>query len=234
MVWRTHLGNRVLEGIEAEVYLSAMQSAIDMLEVEEDLEDSDYQTGDRIFDSASFHQKIVLLYRCLQALLDPKVPAPALTNVMEAAAYLPFVFLRREVSYEIETCHEEPKEYANYFRQLLTRAYETLILPGLLHPDVLEEWGEPDQLVPESTDFEQWEMVIDRLCDRIFWDRDWQLTYSHPQLLDGVEEGLSQLTGITEEYISNRLPKVTPEEAEHARFAILRWELSSTSAELDY
>lgn len=232
MVWRTSQGNRVLEGIEAEVYLAAMQSGIEMLELYDDNDgEPEYRTGDRVFDSANFQQKVVLLHRCLQALLDPNVPVPGLTNVMEAAAFFPFVFLKREISYEIETCDElsETDEYANYFRQLLVSAYETLMLPGLQEPDVIEEWGKPDLLVPESTDLGQWEMVIDRLIDRIFWDRDWQLTFSHPQLLDGLEEEFSQQTGILEDYMSNRLPKVTPEEAESARLAIAKWELPAVS-----
>lgn len=32
MTWRTNLGERVLQGIEAEVYLTAMQDAVEHLE----------------------------------------------------------------------------------------------------------------------------------------------------------------------------------------------------------
>jgi hypothetical protein len=62
MTWRTHLGERVLKGIEAEVYLIAMQDAIEHLEDTRDLEEPEVLTGDRLFDIASFEQKVVLLH----------------------------------------------------------------------------------------------------------------------------------------------------------------------------
>jgi hypothetical protein len=60
------------------------------------------RTGDRIFDSASVEQKVVLLHQCLSALLKPDIPAPPLTNVMETAAFLPFAFLQMRIEEEIE------------------------------------------------------------------------------------------------------------------------------------
>ena len=90
-MWNTNNGLRTLEGAEAEFYLEAMQAAVDYLkhyaEMDEEL---DIFTHDRIFDTASFEQKIVLLHRCLAALLDPSIEAPMLTNTVEAAAYFPW------------------------------------------------------------------------------------------------------------------------------------------------
>lgn len=231
MTWHTSFGDRILEGVEAELYLTAMQVALDMIEMwAEESDEIYYPTGDRIFDGASIPQKTVLMHRCLQAMLDPNIPIPELTNVMEAAAYLPFAFLEDEIQYEIDCGKSESEfvEEAHFFRRLLLQAYEALILPRLLDPDVIAEWGPPDPLELTSTDLSQWKSVIDALSDRIFWDRDWQLTYHHPVLLDGLEERFSQLTGIEDEYITNRLPKVTPEEAEAAAFAIKRCGQSNT------
>ena len=101
MTWRTNLGNRVLEGIEATFYLTAMQHAADYLEDAYEFEDDIVQTYDRMFDLASFDQKIILLHTCLSALLDPSVEDPELSNLIEAAAYFPFSFLRLRVNEEI-------------------------------------------------------------------------------------------------------------------------------------
>lgn len=83
--------------------------------------------------------------------------------------------------------------------------------------------GEED-ILPIEVDCEdslEWENYIDELADgqrpakghRIFRDRDWQVTYNHPLLLDGIEEEFANQTRISEDYVQNRLPKVTQSEA---------------------
>jgi hypothetical protein len=42
------------------------------------------------------------LHDCLSALLQPEVFPPKLTNVIEAAAFLPFAFLKMRVDEELE------------------------------------------------------------------------------------------------------------------------------------
>ena len=90
---------------------------------------------------------------------------------------------------------------------------------------VLEaEFEEEEDILPIEVDCEdslEWENCIDELADRIFWDRDWQVTYNHPQLLDGIEEEFANQTGISEDYVQNRLPKVTAAEVELALQKIL-------------
>lgn len=57
MVWQTSLGIRSLQGTEAELYLSTMQDAVEYIDVMGD--ELDVKTGDRIFDSANFQQKVI-------------------------------------------------------------------------------------------------------------------------------------------------------------------------------
>jgi hypothetical protein len=86
-----------------------------------------------------------------------------------------------------------------------------------------------DDILPielDSEDYSEWDDSIDDLADRIFWDRDWQVTYAHPQLLDGIEDEFAEKTGITDEYIQNRLPSVTQAEADLALQTIFEWTLS--------
>jgi hypothetical protein len=235
MIWRTQLGERVLEGVEAEFYLEALHSAVDDLEVSEDAEvEPDWKTGDRIFDTASFNQKVVVLHTCLAALLKPEVPAPKLTNVLEAAAYAPFAYVRDRVFEEIEaegvedfTEDEEAIKYG--YRLLVWKPFEALIFPNWLAVDNEMDEFEPAarkqeaQFSYRSTDYDLWDQAIDELADRIFFDRDWQLSFTHPQVLDGIEKTLGDKVGIDEDYMTTRLPRVSDEEAAIALKAIQTW-----------
>jgi hypothetical protein len=213
MVWRTSLGIRSLQGVEAELYLTTMQDAIDYIEVMGD--ELDVETGDRIFDSANFQQKAVILHHCLSALLKPEIEAPELTNVLEAGAYFPFAYLKMRLEEEISEEDEwsEDEEDLKYaYRRLLWNAFEEFVRPRW--ESAVEEYGEREEeadFSDRSTNLDLWEEIIDGLADRIFWDRDWQVSSIAPQLLDGIEEEFSQLTGLDEAYMTNRLPSSTDE-----------------------
>jgi len=232
MTWRTHLGERVLKDVEAEVYLIAMQDAIEHLEDTRDLEEPEVLTGDRLFDIASFEQKVVLLHRCLSALLKPEIESPMLTNVVEAAACFPFTFLNMRLEDEIYLEREglnQDESLQYFYRNLLWRAFEEYLLTSWQAGQ--EEFGfdeELDTFHPHSDNLRVWHTVVDELVDRIFWDRDWALTSNHPEVLDGMEEELSQPLGLCD-YFTNRLPQVTPEQAEIAIAEIRSWQLSTST-----
>ncbi|MBE9007181.1 hypothetical protein IQ259_19445 [Fortiea sp. LEGE XX443] len=234
MTWHTQIGDRVLEGIEAKFYLEILQEAVYYLQEIEDFNDElECLTEDNIFDNANFNQKIVLLHSCLVALLNPDVPPPSLTNSLEAAAFFPFAFLQMKVEEEINLAEdglfEEGEDYLKYcYRQRLWSVFEQLILPSWQaeeFDDDEEEYDDWSDFDYHSTDVEQWKWLVDELADRIFWDRDWQFSSEFPQLLDGIEPEFSQTTGIYEDYMSNRLPKVTPEEAKTALLEIQTWSI---------
>ncbi|MBE9009390.1 hypothetical protein IQ250_04140 [Pseudanabaenaceae cyanobacterium LEGE 13415] len=227
MVWRTSLGIRSLQGVEAELYLTAMQSAVDYIEVMGD--ELDVKTSDRIFDSATFQQKVLILHRCLSALLKPEIEAPELTNVLEAGAYFPFAYLKMRLEEEISEEDEwsEDEEDLKYaYRRSLWDAFEEFVRPRW--EAAVEEYGEREEeadFSDRSPNLDLWEEIIDHLANRIFWDRDWQVSSIAPQLLDGIEEDFSQLTGLDEDYMTNGLPKVTEGEASTALSEIRTWKL---------
>ncbi|MER3435855.1 MAG: hypothetical protein C4288_21360 [Leptolyngbya sp. ERB_1_1] len=202
---------RSLQGTEAELYLTAMQGAIDYIEVMGD--DLDVKTGDRIFDSANFQQKVIILHYCLSALLKPEVEAPELTNVLEEGAYFPFAYLKMRLEEEISEEDEwsEDEEDLKYaYRRSLWNAFEEFVRPRW--KSAVEEYGEREEeadFSDRSPSLDLWEEIVDDLADRIFWDRDWQVSSIAPQLLDGIEEEFSQLTGLDEAYMTNRLPSST-------------------------
>jgi hypothetical protein len=230
MTWRTPSGDRVLQGSEAVLYLSAMQLAVEYLDLAHEADcEPDITTGDRIFDGASFHQKIVLLHTCLCALLKPEIAVPDLTSVLEAAAYFPFAFLQNEIANEIEADEagfSEGETFQYSYRSLVWSIFDKFIRPRW--ESAIEEFGEDEEesaFNEHSTNLSLWESIIDAMADLIFWDRDWQMSSLKPELLDGIPEFLSQETGLEESYLINRLPKVTAKQAEIALAAIRRWEV---------
>jgi hypothetical protein len=232
MTWHTHIGDRILTGIEAEVYLTAMQHAIDHLQdALEYGDDFDVKTYDRMFDLASFDQKVFLLHHCLSALLKPNVASPELSNVLEAAAYFPFAFLRNRVVGEIELSkgdwfeEDNDEELQFFYRRLVWEAFEEYVLPNWKAAEA--EYGVDEDEAAfnhRSDNLDLWEQAIDDLIDRIFWDRDWMMTWTNPQVLDGVEDEISEPLGL-DDYFTNRLPKATAEESAIALAEIRNWNL---------
>lgn len=226
MSWRTPLGERVLEGTEAAFYLRAMQHAVEYLQEMKDMaSDLDVLTHDRIFDSSTFEQKAVLLQNCLAALLDPKIEAPQLSNVFEAAVFFPFAFLRSEIEIEIESdeTQEFDEEYRYYYRAMVWSPFEKYILPNWQAS--AREYGEDEteqDFDAHSNNSERWDNAIEGLMERFFWDRDWMMSTGTPQLLDGIEEELAELADL-DNYFTTRLPKVTAEQAIAAITEIKNW-----------
>jgi len=248
MTWHTQTGDRVLKGFEAEFYLKILQDSF-----ESTLECTDWQydnpkdfelfasTGNSFFDRASFNQQIFLINFCLKALLKPEVPMPELDHLLEAAAFYPFAYLEEMICEEIseqsywanQGNKPEPDEYTYYYRQIAWDAFEKMILPGLVEDqDFEEEEEEPDPFNSfseqkyKSNNLEDWKFAIDCFADIIFWDRDWFLVTDLPQLLDGMDSVIAESAGITDNYFTNRLPKVTDEEAMKVLKEIMEWELS--------
>lgn len=143
------------------------------------------------------------------------------------------------------------EEYAYFYRKIAWDAFEKMILPDLLEfeaeyklafeaeyekdyeeDDEDEEYSNPFKLFYEqkykSTDLDDWEFAIDSLADIIFWDRDWFFVTDWPQYLDGMDPAHAANLGITENYFTNRLPKVSDEEAMELLREIMEWELPET------
>lgn len=133
-MWHTQLGERVLEGKEAAFYLLAVQETVTILE-DASPEEIDWclpPTFDSVFDNATSAQKIVLLHFVLLALLTQEVPEPKLTNVIEAAAYLPFEVMKLKIEQEIEMqkhrvwAKEDSETMEFYYRQAVLETCQSL------------------------------------------------------------------------------------------------------------
>jgi hypothetical protein len=247
MTWHTSGGDRVLEGTEAKLYLAALQ-----LSFEPEFEFGDWRdcqlwgyTGNDFFHRASLNQQIFLINYCLKALLNPDIPMPKLNHTLEAAAFYPFAYLEAMIKEEIDNENREKiqsreiDDKSDYlYRRMVWEAFEELELPMLLESDREEGYiNEEDdteeeenidkfyQVKYKSTDWRSWEFAVGCLADNIFWDTDWEMVSYQPELLDGMDYNLSANLGIDEGYFSNRLPKVTDEQAEALLEEIMYWDL---------
>lgn len=238
MAWMATLGEVTLDGFEAGFYLAIAQRAAAYLwDIVRDFEDEDPTggviTGERLFDRASVNGKIALIHEILIALLDPDAYTPQVTSTLEAAAYFPFALLLQDIEEEIdnenmEVYGDSGEDLKYHFRKIAWEALEKLELPRMIEVDLAE--GYDGQLFTDgyrSTDFSDWQEILEILETRFFDDNDWILTSQHPQLLDDMEEGLAHDVGIDRGYFNNRLPKVSEEGAETLYKQIQRWQLNS-------
>ncbi|MBW4640388.1 MAG: hypothetical protein KME05_19595 [Gloeocapsa sp. UFS-A4-WI-NPMV-4B04] len=173
-MWHTQLGDRVLEGKEAAFYLLAAQETVVILQelTPEEMEWCLPPTFDVVFDQATIEQKIVLLHQVLLALLDPSRSQPNLTNVVEAAAYLPFQVMKLKVEEEIDLARhkawdeEEQGVMEFWYRRLILETYQSL--NWKIDADI----ERPRLRSPRSTNVDLWIAAIEALANRIFWDDD--------------------------------------------------------------
>jgi hypothetical protein len=227
MTWNTSSGERTLEGREATFYLAATQEALaHLIEFKDCANRLNVETGDRIFDMANFNQKVFLLQTCLSALLDPQIPPPRHTNLLEAAVYFPFAFMKTEVSLEIDYPVEFSDDARFHCREMIWPIFEELVQPRWVAAN--QEYGEDPEINAfhrRSDNYSLWSSIIEDLESWIFEDHDWQLTSITPQILDGLEESLGEQFGIAPDYITNRLPQVSDAEAKAACQIIQSWQL---------
>lgn len=217
-MWKTPIGDRVLIGVEREFYIELILYSIDRID-EIIQRDDPPLTGDRIFDSATSQQKIILMSNVLKALLDPSIETPKHQNINEAAAYYPFVVLRESVEDEIENeqlsgSDEEENKY--YWRELIWKMFVAYCQAEWEKAD--DDNDDEDGLIrsPHSIQFQLFQFIIEDLEERLFWDMDWKASSHNPQILDGVEPEIEAMMGYGSDYFTTKLPKGTEGEVKAA------------------
>lgn len=225
-MWHTQLGDRVLEGKEAAFYLLATQETVALLQelTPEEMEWCLPPTFDAVFDQATIEQKIVLLHQVLLALLDPSISQPNLTNVIEAAAYLPFQMMKLKVEEEIDLARhkawdeEEQGVMEFWYRRLILETCQSL--NWKIDADI----ERPKVRSPRSTNVDLWIEAVEALANRIFWDDDWKITSQCPGILEGKHPEVVRWGGL-ETYLTEELPQVNNAQLVMAAQAIQCWQL---------
>lgn len=174
-MWQTVMGDRILEGDEAQLFA---EIALDFTQTLEACE-NEYDLNIPVFDSLTYNQKIWVLLVIVKGLLQQKFPAVELTAVNEGAIAAIFEHLKAQVCCEIDM-----KLPSNW--RILIR--EALVYAGFK--------GMP-RLRSRKTG--EWEFAIDRLSGRVLWDSDYLAAYT----LDTAPENASLIKaamGINDEY----------------------------------
>ena len=155
-MWRTPEGNRTLSGVEAEVFLEGLRSLAAELRDQRDDHESDVPA----FDALSFGQRVSTLHDVANGLLRSDVPVAVHTAANEATIYAIYRQLHRTLVDELILSDEGDEECIDV-RELLYRAGSALRMEAT--PPV------------ECTDDTDWERLIESLCDRVLWDRDFEI-----------------------------------------------------------
>ena len=200
-MWRTPSGDRTLHGAEGSLVRALVAQVLFDLEMQADSRDL-LLYGVSLFDKLEWPQKIALLALVGPALLDEHIPPPPLNAINEACVAVLFEALVQELQYELDS-ENGLGAYKNWWR--------TLILAAIRETD-----GDDGHVPPiTSPDFDEWDVILIVLRDRILWDEDWDM----PDLvMDKTPEHsrfIKRQLAIPDDYYTGIAPD--PSEAELSR-----------------
>lgn len=203
-MYRTSQGNRTLRGAERRLFVESLGMIADFLS------DFDYDADIPVFDDLQQNQKIAVLLGVSKALLRDNVAPPPLTATSEAAVAVVYQNVIDRIVDEIElSTTDDGDEGFEEFGDLgdAGPSWRTLVLQACREATELDDL--PDA---ESTDAEQWALLIECLQDRILWDRDWQML-EHLDTDPEVSRSLKGTLGIDEDYYVAVPPDLSDEKA---------------------
>src|SRR5215207_9979609 len=161
-MWRTPGGERVLTAGEWALLRAGLARAWDAVEAARDTPGGPGPTGVRVFDSLQHGQQIGLLALVGRGLSGARVPAPPLTAATEGAVAAVFAVLRAGLDLDLAAAGL-PGFDPTGVRRLILGA-------------VADAGGrdDPPPAVTES-DPGEWELLLEELQSRLFWDADWEM-----------------------------------------------------------
>ncbi len=205
-MWHMQDGKRVLYPAEWELIRYAAHSLLTMLDEDKKLGKRGRKLGVRAFDRLSYQQKTYLLWQVLHAAAkDSQVPELPLTSVNESVIGALFKILHESLSFELSLRYPEKVEALSRTRRLILAA--------------AVESNDPISDLPslESTDFEQWRMVLDEIEERILWDADYEMEDAFMDLPPEQAQLKRDMFGIDDDYFVAVAPEPSEAEYEAAR-----------------
>jgi hypothetical protein len=155
-VWRTPAGDRELTPGEWNLVRAGLGLAWDAVEVAAEAGTGD-ATGRAVFDTHQPGQQIALLALVGIALSVAATPAPPLTAATEGALAAAFAQVRAWLEVELDASEKAE--------------CRTLILAAV-GDDAGRDGPLPDA---KDTDWDEWELLIEEVEARLFWDADWEM-----------------------------------------------------------
>ncbi len=219
-MWNTTYGERTLVGAERQLVVTESWTLSDA--ISDAASEGGVSLGILLFDRLTWQQQMFLLDRVMTGLVDPTIPAPPTTALLDATVGA--IYAQMVISIQLEIDFAEPDE-DNPYGQATDFMSRQQVLDALTEPmDIDEPMEEPFEdysLSVECDEIEEWEMVIESLRGRILADEDWQMEAIVIDLAPSTSQDLKQQMGIQDDYFIDIPPEVTDEEAEEARRRIV-------------
>lgn len=214
------MGERTLLGAERRMVMSAGWGLADSISA--DAPEGNARFGIVLFDRLTWQQQMMMLERVLTALVEPTIPAPPSTALLDATVAAIYAQVFTSVEIELDNARmdlDSPLSEEDYF-DVRQEILEALREPVDSDEPIEEspEGGWPTILCDE---IDEWEMAIESLRSRILADEDWQMEAITMDLAPQASKSLKNDMGIQRDYFIDIPPDGTDEEAEAARLRIV-------------
>ena len=167
-MWHTPLGDRILTGPEASLFIAALADMLDALQIEAaDETDEPWKYDVRVYDELPWPQRLWMLVLVGEALLLEHLAPPEFTAAAEGTIGAAYRAMRHSVTMEIEIANASPEIAA----EIDIYRWRRMIL-ACFDPPVDPEEGLPDNSCSDSV---EWEILLTCLEDRVLWDEDWDM-----------------------------------------------------------
>jgi len=186
MYW-TPEGERCLLGAEAKLFVESLAVIVDLLTVD------DWGFGIAVIDELQYCQKLVAFEEMASALLYKDVPVVPLTASIEGAVAVVFHIIgegiQDELSSDSTPISDENDATSTSWRELVLAACEETAISDGLPPG-------------DSTDLDEWRLLLDCLAGRILWDEDWADGDLHLDLAPEAATAVKSAMGIDGDYFT--------------------------------
>ena len=214
------MGERTLLNAERRMVISAGWGLADTISAE--APQGNVQFGIVLFDRLTWQQQFLMVEKVLTALLEPTIPSPPSTALMDATVAAIYAQLYTSVEIELDDARmdrDESLDEENHF-EVRQEILEALREPVDSDEPMEEspEGGWPTLLCDE---IEEWELAIESLRSRILADEDWQMETLAIDLAPDTSKSLKKEMGIQRDYFIDIPPDGSDEEAEAARWRIV-------------
>jgi hypothetical protein len=205
-MWRTRIGERVLRGVEWELFREGLAALWDRVEMSFDDQDC-WPVGVDVFDRLVPSSKLAMLAMVGKALRDKAEPCPPLDALPEGTFAAVYGVIRELIDLEIDACRENSALEGEEF------AVRSVVLAATRETDPdCEDGGEPGSSLPKpaSEDVQAWNDLLEELMDRVLWeDRDFDEEAAFVDADPRLSADLKEKLRIDEGYFSAIAPDPT-------------------------
>ncbi len=218
-MWKTAMGERTLVGAERRLVVSAGWGLADSISIA--APDHKAIFGIHVFDRLTWQQQMLMLEKVLAALVEPTIPAPPTSALLDATVAAIYAHLYTSVEIELDVAKTDldsslgEEDYFEVRQEILEAMREPVDSDEPMEES--PEGGWPTILCDE---IDEWELAIESLRGRILADEDWQMEAITMDLAPKDSRAIKRNLGIQRDYFIDIPPDGSDEEAEAARWRI--------------